>query len=741
MKNYISGIYKKSIYQNEKGYIIGLFKLKETNDNEMEIYINKTITFTGYFADLKDDERYIFYGELIEHPKYGYQYQVTEYERLKPNDTEGIIEFLCSDLFKGIGEKIAKNIVDILGKDCLNMILEDKSCLSLVPKLSVKKAEIIYNTLYTYEESHNTIVYLTEIGFVMNDALEIYNCYKTNTLNIIKTNIYSILDRIEDISFLKIDQIALNMDVQIDDKNRVKYCILYMMKFITYKNGDTYLSFDEIYVNTCKYLKLDIDIEIFKSYLNELINEYKIVTDYEKYYLKEIFDAELEIIKKVSILTSKQNNKLKLKTINNYIENLEKSLNISYNEKQKEAIIKSLSENITIITGGPGTGKTTIIKAIVTLYQDLHSLNNNELINEIALLAPTGRASKRLSESTNLPASTIHRFLRWNKETNSFAVNEYDKSKQKLIIIDEVSMIDINLLGSLFKGLTDNIKIIFVGDDNQLPSVGPGQILKDLINSEMITTIKLSLLYRQKDDSYINLLAEEIRNNKLSETFIDTKSDYTFLECNCNNIKSNLANLCNTIIKKGYNYKQVQIMAPMYAGIVGIDSLNKKLQEVFNPYDDIKRQIEFGDIIYRENDKILQLVNMPDENVFNGDIGIISEIIPANISNSGKNEIYVDYDGNIVKYLPKDLNKIKHGFIISIHKSQGSEFDIVILPISKSYKRMLYKKLIYTGITRAKRKLILIGEAEAFIYSINNNNEQIRKTSLEENLKKFLNKN
>ena len=266
---------------------------------------------------------------------------------------------------------------------------------------------------------------------------------------------------------------------------------------------------------------------------------------------------------------------------------------------------------------------------------------------------------------------------------------------QKLIIIDETSMIDINLLGSLFKGLTDNIKLVLVGDDNQLPSVGPGQVLKDLINSELIPTIKLNTLYRQKEDSYINKLAEEIRNNELSETFIDKKSDYQFLECDSINIKPSLENICNQLKEKKYTYKKFQIMAPMYAGIVGIDSLNKTLQEVFNPKEKNKKEIESGDVIFRENDKILQLVNMPDDNVFNGDIGIIEKIIPASVSESKKNEIYVDYDGNIVKYLPKDFNKIKHGYIISIHKSQGSEFDTVILPISKYYKRMLYKKLIY----------------------------------------------
>ena len=739
MKKYIKGIHKREIFRSDKGYVIGIFKVKDTNDEDLEMYVNKTITFTGYFADLKMDDNYVFYGELIEHPKYGMQYQVTEYERLKPNDKEGIIEFLCSDLFKGIGEKLARNIVTVLGEDCLDMILEDKSCLSLVPKLTNKKAETIYNTLYTYEESHKTIVYLNEIGFTMQDALEIYNTYKQYTMNKIETNIYSILDKLEDMPFTKVDAIALNMDISKDDENRIKYCILYIMKDITFQNGDTYLTFDEIYENTCKYLELEIDINIFKSYLNILKEEYKIITDYEKYYLKDIFDSELEIIKKVQILKTIKPSKYKI--MDTYIKELEEYLNIKYNDEQLNAIKTALTENITIITGGPGTGKTTIVKGITRLYQDLNNLSLKEAVEEIALLAPTGRAAKRLSDSTNLPASTIHRFLKWNKDTNEFAINEYDKAMQKLVIIDETSMIDINLLGSLFKGLTDNIKLVLVGDDNQLPSVGPGQVLKDLIDSGLIKTIKLNTLYRQKDDSYINKLAEEIRNNELSETFIDKKSDYQFLECDSVSIKPSLENICKQLIEKKYNYKKFQIMAPMYAGIVGIDSLNKSLQEVFNPKDKNKTEIEAGDVIFRENDKILQLSNMPDDNVFNGDIGIIEKIIPANISESKKNEIYVDYDGNLVKYLPKDFNKIKHGYIISIHKSQGSEFDTVILPISKYYKRMLYKKLIYTAITRAKRKLILLGEPEAFVYSVNNNEEYIRKTSLEENLKKFLNKN
>ena len=419
---------------------------------------------------------------------------------------------------------------------------------------------------------------------------------------------------------------------------------------------------------------------------------------------------------------------------------MEKENNIIYNDKQKEAISKAINSDVLIITGGPGTGKTTIIKAICRIYQIMGNYKHDEFIERLALLAPTGRASKRMSEGASLPASTIHRFLKWNKDSNEFLVNEYNKDYSKLIIVDEASMIDVNLFNSLLKGLTDNIKLILVGDYNQLPSVGPGQLLKDLIESEMIDTVYLDQLYRQDENSYINSLALEIRDGELSENFRETKSDYTFLECSPVSLKDNLKHLCKQIINKGYDYKRVQLLAPMYKGENGIDALNETLQNVFNPKDDTKREVKVGDIIYRENDKVLQLINMPEENIYNGDIGVIKYIKYAGTSKSGKNEVYIDFDGNVVKYMPKDLVKIKHGFIISIHKSQGSEFELVIIPIVNAYKRMLYKKLIYTAVTRAKRKLILIGQPEAFVSSVRNNNEYQRNSSLLEKIKyKMLN--
>ena len=736
MKKYIKGIYRGSIYESNN-YVIGLFKIKDTNDDIFKNYINKTITFTGYFIDLNKDDTYFFYGEEVNHPKYGLQYKVNEYERVKPEDTDGIIEFLSSDLFSGIGEKLATKIVNTLGDNTLDRILEDKSCLLLVPKLSQKKADIIYDILKKYEESHKTICYLTELGFNMKDSLNIYNTYLSNTIKILEHNIYGIIDEVDNISFLKVDEIAKSFNIKSDDERRIEACIIYIMKELTFNFGDTYLKYDDIKNRVNKYLLLDIADVDFIDYLSILKDEEKIVIEDDKYFLKNMYEAEMEIVNKFKILSNKPH--YNYKELDEKIDILESFNGITYNDLQRQAIKSCLNNNISIITGGPGTGKTTIINAIVKLYKELHHLNDENLIKEVALLAPTGRASKRMSESTLMPATTIHRFLKWNKDLNEFSINEYNKDKSKFIIIDEVSMIDIELMNNLLKGLTDFIQIVFVGDYDQLPSVGPGNVLKDLIESKVINTIKLDKLYRQNDDSYITTLAHEIKNNDLSDDFTDSRGDYQFLNCNSNYIRQNLKTLATQIMNKGYDYKRVQFMAPMYRGVNGIDQINKDLQEIFNKKDPSKVEFNYGEVVFRENDKVLQLVNMPDNNVYNGDIGIIKAIVLKEYSESKKTEIYIDFDSNIVKYTPKDLVNIKHAYVISIHKSQGSEFELVVIPISYSYKKMLYKNLIYTGITRARKKLILVGEAAAFKECVSTEELHKRDTTLKEKLKECIN--
>ena len=731
MDSYIKGNFRRSIFKSDKGYVIGLFKVRETNDEALEEYVNQTITFTGYFHELNEDDTYILYGEAVNHPRYGFQFQSNRYERIKPTGKEAVVEFLSSDLFPGVGEKLAKSIADVLGDNALDKILEDESSLYLVPKLTENKIKKIVNTLKKYEESHQTISKLIDLDFTMRESLSIYNEYKSNTMKIIDTNIYQLSYNLSDIPFLKIDKAAHLLNINADDDRRVKAATLYVMKKLIYQNGDSFLSKEVIINNVNKFL--DTSYDNYDAIFKQLEEADYIVIDGEDYYLEEIWKAEENITERLYDMASKPIKKPK--NINNLLTELEKINSIEYNDEQKKAIKKALENNILIITGGPGTGKTTIIKAITELYQHINKLDYDEFTEKLALLAPTGRASKRMSESTFLPASTIHRFLKWNKDDGKFMINESNKSDVELVIVDEVSMIDINLFDSLLKGLKRNVKMILVGDYDQLPSVGPGNLLKDLICSDVIDVVHLKHLYRQDENSYIISLAYEIKDGNLSENFLNTYSDYTFLKCSANHIKTNLMRLCQKVIEKGYDYKRMQILAPMYKGENGIDTLNKELQDVFNPKSPEKREIKSGNVIFRENDKILQLVNMPDENVFNGDIGVIKYIKYGNTSKSKKDEIYVDFDGNLVKYTPKDFSKIKHGFIISIHKSQGSEFEMVIMPMAHSYKRMLYKKLIYTGVTRAKKKLIIIGEPEAFALSVQNNHEYIRNSKLLKKIK------
>ena len=724
--DYIKGNYKQSIYENDT-FIIGLFKVVDTNIDEMKDYINRTITFKGNFSDLNHNELYFFYGKCVTHPKYGFQFDVDSYERIKPEGRDGVIEFLSSSLFKGIGKALATSIVNVLGEDAIDKIMENKKVLNKVKKLSPKKANFLYETLLQYENSHKTIVKLTELGFNMNDSLAIYNHYKENTLMILEHNPYQIVDDIDGINFVKLDEISINLNIDKLDNRRIEACIIYLMNDLNFKNGDTYLYYEEIKNSLDKYNHDNISDSIVLECLSNLEGDIKIVVEDDKYYLTDVYDAEVNIATKIKYLIKKK--RCNYKNIDNIISQLEQNNNIVYNDLQKEAIKKAITNNIVIITGGPGVGKTTIIKAIIEVYKQVNKLSIEELEERLLLLAPTGRASKRMMESTRFKAQTIHRFLKWNKDNDTFSVNEYNKDYHNMIIIDEVSMIDNFLMDSLLKGLTNNIKLVLVGDYNQLPSVRPGNILKDLIDSKVVDVVYLNRLYRQKSNSYIPILASEIKENNLTD-YLEKKDDYMFIKCHSEEIISNLISAANLAIKKGYDYKRIQIMAPMYAGVNGIDNLNKVMQNIFNPQAKNKKELKYGDVFYREGDKVLQLVNLPDFNIYNGDIGIIKKICEGYETESGNKEVVIDFDGNLISYEIKDLINITHGFVMSIHKSQGSEFELVIMPVCNSYNRMLYRKLIYTGITRAKRKLILIGSSSAFTYSVKNELEIKRKTDL-----------
>lgn len=723
--SYIKGNYRRSIYQNSQGYNIGLFKVMDTDDEKLADYIDHIITFTGYFHELNDMDTYLFYGKLVTHPKYGEQFQVDNYERCKPEEKDSIIEFLTSGLFKGIGEKKAKAIVDVLGKDTLKIILENPDNLILIPGVTKKNIEVLHTKLQEYESSYETILILTELGFSTKDAMIVYNFYKNKTKNIIDTNIYQIIEDIYNMTFKKIDAIALKSGLEKDAPIRVEASIIYIMNELSNAYGHSYYFKEEIASYLQRVLGVNITEELFLSSLENLEKNLLIVKREDRYYLKEMYESETLITKRFRMLSREED--IVIKDIDSKIKELENLFGITYNEQQFLAIKNSLLKQFLIITGGPGTGKTTIMKGVTELYRTVNKLSYEQLQEKIALLAPTGRAAKRMSESTLLRASTIHRFLKWQKETNKFQVNEYNKSRVEFVIIDEASMIDTYLMASLLKGISANCKILLVGDDHQLPSVGPGQVLHDLIESNSLQKVELTELYRQGKDSNILTLAYDIRQGEVNEEVFNVGDDLTFIKATPDQVVDNVLEITDTY--QDLSYKEFQILCPMYKTIAGIDEINRHVQNKVNPKTKNKKELQYGDVIFRENDKVLQLTNMPDENVYNGDIGIIKEIKTA-----PKKEIIIDFDGNIVKYTPSNFNNFRLAYAISIHKAQGSEFDVVIIPIVRNFNKMLYRKLIYTGITRSKKKLYLIGDINVLKYAVSNNNSDIRRTSIKDYL-------
>lgn len=719
--SYIKGTISKIIYRNNSnGYTVGLIKIKESDEE-----VGKIETFTGVLPEFNEKTIYQLNGTFTTHNKYGYQFQVDSFEIVLPEKKDELVDFLSSDLFP-IGEKTAKKIVGAFGEDTIDVILNNKEKLLEIPRLGIEKINKINNILKEYQSTSNIVLELNRMGFNTKDSLMLLNKYKDKVIRIIDNNIYDLIDNIN-LNFKEIDTIAINNKYDLYDERRVEALIIYLLNEITFEQGDTYSFFQEIYSSIIKYLP-DLKSEDLEYYLIKLSKQKRVVIKKEKYYLKELYDAEEYIADRIYRLNNMERRKLpKLKE---KIKELEQKIGITYDESQKNAIITSLNNNFTITTGGPGTGKTTIIKGIIRMLVDTCHISPQN----IALLAPTGRASRKLMEVCNIPAYTIHKYLGWDKDNNTFSHNEINVCKEEYIIVDEASMIDTMLMFSLLKGTRLDSKFIFIGDYYQLPSVSQGQVLKDMIDSEVLDVIKLNNLYRQKDGNYIIDLAHEIKNKELSDNFLTKKEDYNFIEVDNDYVLTSIKDIILKALEKGYREKDIQVLAPMYKSQNGIDNLNKMLQEIFNPKSNDKNELTVGNKTYREGDKVLELVNDSDNSISNGDLGYIINITNKEKNGNKKNEIIVDFDGNIVSFSPDKFINITHGYAISVHKSQGGEFNMVIIPFVNSFKRMLYNKLIYTAVTRAKSKLILIGSREAFVYGVNNDYVNNRKTTLKEML-------
>ena len=724
--DYIKGKIRKIIYQNDNGYSVALFRIKETNDTSLKELLNKTITVTGVILEVNTEETFILYGEYVNNERFGYQYTFNSYGKVQPTDESAVIEYLSSSLIKGCGEKTAIKIVETLGKNAILLIKENPEALRKVKGLTIDKAEKIYNSIIANQSVDDIIIKLKNLGFSMNEASKIYNKNRENTLYIVENNIYLLKEIID---FNKLDNIYL-ANHSLEDDVRIEACLLEAMQRLSFSSGDVYYYREEIAKSLYKEFRI-LDDEKVNIILKKLIYERMIIKEEERYYLKDYYDMEDEIaytLRTISDVPIKNNFYL-----DDEISNIEYSMNVKYNEEQKNAIRNALNNRITLISGGPGTGKTTIINAIVKLYTKLHRLNPLDVYQTIALIAPTGRASRKMSLSTSLPAMTIHRYLKWNKDTNNFAVNEYKKNYHRLIIVDEVSMIDVALFNALLKGISSNVQLVLVGDSFQLPSVGPGLILNDLILSDMFNFCPLKQIYRQSTDSYIPYLARDIKEKEITEEILTKKDDYNFLNVPESSIRNSISKICKMSLEKGLKEEDIQILAPLYKTENGIDNLNVVLQDIFNPKAETKKEIRIGDINYRENDKVLQLVNNPDLNVYNGDIGYI-ETIKKEFIPKKRDVIIINFEGNRVVYKKEDMFNIKHAYAITIHKSQGSEFPHVIMPVCRSYSKMLYNKLIYTGVSRAKKSLVIIGDIESLKNAIYNDYSTNRKTTLKDKI-------
>lgn len=711
----IKGKLSKIIFHNnQNGYTVGLLKVKESDIDDL---VNKTVTFTGNLPDLNEIDTYIMTGSLTNHEKYGSQFQVKSINRIMPQETDAMIDILSSNLFKGIGKKTAEKLVSVFKEKTFDVILNDTSNLLLIPGISEKQAKTLKEALKQYQGSYEDILMLNKLGFSTSESMKIYHYYKDKLNEVLDGNLYSIYYDIDEISFPRVDSIFV-AKYEKDSPSRVAGAIIYIIKTLSMTYGHTYFSKEEVNSYLFRVLKVEVSEKVVADAYNSLLVDERIVIKDDRLYLWEMYEAETLIARRLRLLAHED--KIKYKNLDTKIKEIETHYGIVYTDEQLDAIKLAITRKVAIITGGPGTGKTTILKGILDLYKVLSSSDKIRLNEQIALLAPTGRASKRMSEVTNFEASTIHRFLKWNKDTNRFQINEYNKSSVSFVIIDEASMIDTMLLANLLKGLKSSCHIIFVGDANQLPSVAAGDVLNDMIESKELPVYALKNWHRQGSDSKIIPFAHRINEGILDRELLNSGSDLEFIPCKDNEIIEVIGNVC-----KDYNSYDLQVLAPIYKNRNGIYAINDHLQRLWNPKSPSKKEIEGNESIYREKDKVIQLSNMKDESVFNGDIGIIDRIKLL-----GNKELYIDYDGNLVKYTKSMLQNFTLGYAISIHKSQGSEFDTVLIPFTFDYRKMLYRKLIYTGVTRCKKKLILVGDINALEQAIRNNQEQKRRTSL-----------
>ena len=727
----VEGYLNKIIFHNKENnyYILSIF-LNDKYDFVEGDYLSVVGTFNDF--EFIEDDLYSFKGEIVQHRKYGTQLSAIVVEPVIEKDKEAIVSYLSSSIFQGVGRKTAELIVDTLGVDALDKIYEDKDTLFSIKGIPEQRKDTIYATIVANKQTQDIILKLNEYNLSNNLILKIYNFYKHNTLRTITENPYSLIKDIKGINFKTVDKIAETNEIDANDRERILYAFIYTINSYCFSTGNTYISKNNLLYNTFNILYSSRNIAVSKE---DILNSYsyaldtgKLIEIEDRVFLPEIYYSEYSIYSDITQRLEQENTiEISDGLLDKYINEVEEELEISYDIVQIAAIKNCIRNNFAILTGGPGTGKTTIILAVIKIFQKIKNYSIHDLLDEsrsiLTLCAPTGKAAKRMSESTGFYASTIHKAIGWSTEDENMEEFVSEKHiKSELVIIDESSMIDIFLMYNLLKIINKDAKIILVGDNDQLPSIAPGNVLNDLINSKAISTVKLNKIFRQSEHSSIINISHSIKNN-IPFDVLENFDDKEFISANKNEMINVISAIYDDLIKDS-SKENIQILAPIYKGTSGINEINTAIQSRFN---DNEEQIEYGELIYKVNDRVMQLVNRPEDNIFNGDIGYIEEIYKE----GNKVKIVIDYDGNYVTYEKTELNQITLSYACSIHKAQGSEFENVIIPFIDNYNFMLNKNLTYTALTRAKKKLILCGSSNVFYKSIEPTNVVTRQTALE----------
>lgn len=705
MKNLevLVGFFVKEIFSSDDGYKILLF---EINDSADEIVV------VGYFNEVIFDTLYKIYGNYKVNVKYGEQFEVEHFELILPNSEESIISFFSSEIFPYIGEKKAQQLYEKFGDEVINILKNNLSLIDSCTFLSDKQKESLHNGIN--KSLDETTLFFTQMGLNKKQIARIVKKYNKNAVEIVKENPYRLVFDIDGIGFKTADKFASILDEDYSDE-RLKAFIYNNIMTLCMKSGSTSVDLDYLVTFCLKQYENSIEKESVLKQIDKLIFEKLLYLKENRVYHHSQYLSECGIVDFLCDFINFNDN-LNIDVLDE-IKSIEQRENIYYSDEQKKAIFDSINNNFSILIGGPGTGKTTVVKAILSIYKKKSGLK------KIALCAPTGRAAKRLSDLSGVEATTIHSLLKWDIDNNKFNMNFNNPLDYDFIIIDEFSMVDNYLFYNLLQACKNVKKILLIGDIKQLPSVNPGNLLEDLVTLNKFNVTELKKIFRQKEGNGIIELANDIVLNNITNNFV--YDNVKFFQIRDENIAMHVKKIYCDALNKGYTSDEIQILSPMYKGIAGINSINTEIQNVVNHNEDF---ISISNVKFKVGDKVIQLKNRPEDFIFNGDIGEIIEI------NNDENNQYIicDFNQNEVLYEKDEFSEIMLAYCTSIHKSQGSEYSIVILPIARHHNFMLYNKLIYTAVTRAKSSLVILGDFLTLKKSIAKTDVNERYTTLKQ---------